>query len=139
MAKKSAAPITPSMSIEVRPAGDKGRGVFATRNIAKGELIEIAPLIVLDEADDRILGMTLLSHYKFGITDSEYSRFGDPVSAIALGYASLYNHSDKSNADYATSDSIIVIKAIKAIKAGQEITIDYGWDDDFKEEAGVTK
>lgn len=48
--------------------------------------------------------------------------------AILLGFGSLYNHSVKPNADYIKKlkDGVMIFKAMRKIKAGEEITIDYG-------------
>jgi uncharacterized protein len=47
--------------------------------------------------------------------------------AIALGYGSLYNHSDEPNALYYTNRNRNVIDfiATRSIAAGEEITISY--------------
>lgn len=114
--------------ITERPAGIifgdsplHGRGVFATRSFKAGELVEKAPLILLDQAERDLLQHTTLFHYYFLI--------GDPATpaALGLGYSSVYNHAYKANAQYTISlkDACLFIRACKAIRTGEEITLNY--------------
>jgi SET domain-containing protein len=52
---------------------------------------------------------------------------------MALGYVPIYNHSYSSNCDYIMDyeTETIVIKAVRDIKAGEEIFINYNgeWND----------
>lgn len=97
-----------------------GRGVFAERDIEAGEEIFTDNLLLLSEDDN---GPTL-RRYEFG--------FDDDKAGIALGKSSLLNHSKTPNADYAPFDinghPIIKVWAIKKIKEGQQIFIDYGYN-----------
>lgn len=107
----------------------KGRGVFAGRTYAKGDLIEIAPVIKLTEGQAAIAGTTKLAQYLFsGIYECEL---------VALGYASLYNHDFKPNADWTNNNEVLVIVASKPIKKDEEITISYGWDNDSYKMVGI--
>ena len=58
----------------------------------------------------------------------DYCYFFGKKVAIALGFGSLYNHSKKPNAEWEIKKSshTIVFRAIKNIRKGKEITIDYG-------------
>ncbi len=98
-----------------------GTGVFSHKAIRKGEIIEKAPVILIDATENDILKHTALYHYYFLVNKPE-----TPV-AIGLGYSSLYNHSCPSNAGYKikTGKSIIIIKAARDIAPGEEITINY--------------
>jgi SET domain-containing protein len=97
----------------------KGRGVFTSRDIPKGSIIESAPVIICSEKDRLIIHKTLLHDYYFLWNENE--------CAIALGYGSLYNHSDKPNADFALDymSNTIDFSAIMDIQAGEEIMINY--------------
>jgi SET domain-containing protein len=110
-------------------AKGKGRGVFASRDFARGEIIERAPVIQVSAGDAELIQFTSLGDYTFSGEDG--------TSLIALGYCSLYNHSRKGNSDYVSNDDCIVVVATKPIKAGEEITFDYGWDDDGLRERGI--
>jgi SET domain-containing protein len=108
--------ITPPTSIRI---GDTqhGRGVIATKDIAKGETIEVCPVLELtsDEANG------VLTDYIVGL--------GDEVdgSALMLGYGSLYNHAEDPNAEYLhETDDVYSFVATRDIAAGEEVTISYG-------------
>jgi len=75
--------------LEVRSHPKKGRGVFAVSRLACGEIIETAPIILISATAWSHIEPTVLALYiyNFGPTAEEEH------AAIALGYASLYNHS----------------------------------------------
>lgn len=104
-----------------------GRGVFATRDIEKGELIEEAPVIVVPYKERKYLKKTIMSEY--------YFNWGEHTdAAIALGFGSLYNHSYTPNATFTNNlvNQTIDFYAISNIKEGDEITINYNGDPDDK-------
>ena len=107
----------------------KGRGIFATRMFKGGELIESAPLLIIPEKQWPFVSSTVLADYFFEVDSGE--------AALALGTASLYNHSFECNADYVTADDKILITATRDIRRGEEITIDYGWDQYHYYEKGI--
>ncbi len=102
----------------------KGRGVFTALEIPSGSLIEICPLILIPISQMPLLDGTELYNYYF-IWDLDHM-------ALALGYGSIYNHSDNPNSrviyDFATVE--IQIEAIRDIMEGEEITIHYLDKDD---------
>jgi SET domain-containing protein len=93
-----------------------GLGVFASKNISKGETIEIAPCI-----EDKNYSK------EYNIRKYAFTSKNSGKSLIAFGYASMYNHSDNYNAyfDY-HGDRSIIFKAYKNIKKGEEILVSYG-------------
>ncbi len=101
---------------------DAGRGIFATSDINEGELIERCPIIFLTENDYPLAKQTTLLSYYF-LNEPENR------SAIALGYGSLYNHSYEPNATYKKhlEEGHIDFVAIKDIKTGDEITVNYNY------------
>ena len=105
--------------IEVKRIKGKGRGVFARRAIREGELIERVPVLVLPLEEIRDAeGWTGLAGYCF--------LWGEGTVALALGYGSLYNHSFRPNARYDDEPQRAKLySAIRDIKAGEEITINY--------------
>jgi SET domain-containing protein len=108
-----------SDAVEVKRIKGKGRGVFARRAIARGEVIERVPLLVMtSEEYAQGLAHTPLKDYCFA--------WGTDEVVLALGYGSLYNHSYKPNARYEdiakTAKSFV---ALRAIAKGEEITVNY--------------
>jgi SET domain-containing protein len=109
-------------SLYFKETEEKGRGVFSTREIAATVVIEKCPVIFITSAVEiNLIACTSLLNYAFRwIT-------GDDIITIALGYGSLYNHSSDNNAFYKMNgqENSIDIIALKTIKAGEEITINY--------------
>ena len=107
--------------VEVKPSLGRGRGVFATHPISCNELIESCPVIAFEPKYKAAFEATPLYDYLYGWSDDCRE------VAIALGYGSLYNHSDEPNAVYHTNRSRHAIDfiATKVIAVGEEITISY--------------
>ena len=106
-----------------------GWGVFAKQDIKSGELIEECPVLTLPILKGDVT--PLLIDYRFnwpqGIEWEE--------QVIALGYGSLYNHSNTPNAIWISSDArkCFIFYATRDIKEGEEIFVWYGdenyWND----------
>jgi len=111
---------TPRLSVRPSPLG--GRGVFAERHYAPGELIERAPVLVLSADQKQHIACTDLSNYYF-----EWNETGQGDVAIGLGHASIYNHSYSPNARYSKNREGLFLeyRALCAIAPGQEITVNY--------------
>jgi len=107
--------------VEVKPSVGRGRGVFAIQPISFDELIESCPVILVEPQHRTVLEATPLHQCLYGWSDDCRE------VAIALGYGSLYNHSDEPNAAYHRnrSQNAIDFIATKFIAAGEEITISY--------------
>lgn len=108
----------------------RGRGVFATQFIAKGTLIEDAPVIIVPSAQLEKIKSTILFEYYF-----QWKIDGEDACAICLGFGSLYNHSSHSaNARYIRlyAENKIRFVAIKDIPAGHEILTNYNGDADCR-------
>ena len=108
----------------VQETTTKGRGVFTRQNIDAGAVIEESPVIVMTAQDRVLLDKTLLHDYIF-----EWGNEKDQC-CMALGYLSIYNHSYVSNCEYFMDfeEQTIRIKTIRAIKKGEELTINYNGD-----------
>ena len=90
-----------------------GYGVYADKNFTKDEIIEECYTIVLSQL------ISPLKNYAF----SAHKNFGIPT-----GYGMIYNHSLQPNATYHFDEyqSIIIYKALRTIRKGEEILIYYG-------------
>jgi uncharacterized protein len=106
----------------------KGRGVFTSERIPAGIVIEVSPVIVLPGKDRPHLDQTLLHDYIFEWGSNRES------CCMALGYIPMYNHSYRSNCEYFMDfdDATILIKTVRMIEKGEELTINYNgdWNDD---------
>ncbi|KGX87578.1 SET domain-containing protein [Pontibacillus litoralis] len=114
--------------IEVRAStitGDElDKGVFATRNIAKGELIHDAPVIAYPNEEHEHIEKTRLADYAF--------EYGEHHTAFLLGYGMMFNHSYKPNATYEINfaNHSFDFYAYRDIQAGEEIFINYNGEVD---------
>lgn len=105
----------------IQESAGRGRGVFAGRAFQAHEIIEVCPVIALSKDDAAKLDDTYLYNYYFGWGAQNEG------AAIALGFGSLYNHSDIPNASYRKNlaDGTISIIALQLIESGAEIFITY--------------
>jgi uncharacterized protein len=111
-------------NLAIKKSKNRGRGVFTTSNLSKGNVIEICPIIIIPRNETRYIDKTFLYDYYFGWGKDRRQ------PAIALGYGSLYNHSFKPNAVYKKDlkKNLLVFKALENIKKGQEIFVNYNSD-----------
>lgn len=121
-----------------------GFGVFAAKDFRKDETVEICPVIILRKDEGEICEKTTLGHYMFEWEPNN-------GYCIALGYSSIYNHQERSKAnvtwiDNDNSKGIDESKrntkefyAVRPIKKGEEMFIDYGWDEEYPKEWGIKK
>lgn len=107
--------------------GEFNRGVFATQDIKKGDLIHEAPVIAYPNEEHEHIEKTLLADYSF--------EYGINHSAILLGYGMLFNHSYTPNATYEINfdKHVFEFYAYTDIKAGDEVLINYNGDVDDQE------
>lgn len=93
--------------------------VFANTDIKAGDIIETVPYI---EVFDEAMNIKEISDHVFTI-NSEERKF-----ALGLGFACLYQHNDKPNAQFNVNEEKKQIRftAKEEIKKSQEITISYG-------------
>ncbi|WP_150275125.1 SET domain-containing protein [Paenibacillus tepidiphilus] len=111
-----------------RSKGEFTRGVFATRDIAKGELIHEAPVVPYENEEHEHIEKTILADYVF--------EYGANHTAILLGYGSLFNHSSSEpNAVYEINfdNHTFDFYAYTDIKEGEEILINYNGEVDCKD------
>jgi SET domain-containing protein len=116
-------------STKFKKTGKKGRGVFALKDFKKGELIERCPVITFSPKERKILEKTILNFYIYPWKSTR-------GACLAFGNGSIYNHSYTPNADWKQNFEKLAMDyvAIKDIKAGEEILINYnGEPDDTKE------
>jgi len=109
------------ISIYVKDTQKYGRGMYASRDIKKGELIEVSPVIISPKNEWKHLEKTVMSDYCF-----HWGEKGDDT-AIVLGYGSLFNHSYSPNCIYYSNEknSIMEFYSIVDIKKDEEITVNY--------------
>jgi len=114
-------------SITVKRIPGKGRGVFALKDFKAGEVIESAPVISFTPKERKHLEKTMMNYYIYPWKSTR-------GAAVTLGYGSIYNHSFSPNADWKQNfkTHCMVYRAIKSIKKGEEITVNYNGEPDDK-------
>lgn len=109
--------------IEVQNSGIHGNGLFATEDIAQGKLLLIIKGDVIDESEALRRETEDGNVYIFYNGDS----FIDTVRTDKIKYI---NHSCEPNCEVQDRDETSLnLVSIKPIKKGEEITIDYGYEE----------
>ena len=115
-------------ALRVSEIAGKGRGVVAGASIRSGEVLEVAPVILIRKGEEPPRD-SLLYDYPFKWDDPPYAE------AIALGVLSMCNHSTEPNCDVDLfiDRRLVQLTAIRDIGEGEELTFDYGvspwWED----------
>ena len=126
-AAKKAAPKAAASSrrIQVRRSGVHGKGVFALQDIAEGETIieYVGEVITWEEAQDRHPHDPSDPNHTFYFHVNE----DKVIDALYGGNSSRWiNHSCDPNCEADEENDRIFIKALRNIKAGEELNYDYG-------------
>lgn len=115
----------------------KGRGVFCTTAIRKGEILETTPAIILTEKETECAEPTILNDYTFSIgavskkirNQLKIKKVAD-ISCVVMGIVSYCNHDEHPNAEVEweeTDGSIYYsLRATKNIPKNTEICTSYG-------------
>ena len=103
-------------NIQVKKSKIHGKGIFAINDIKKNNIIEICNILEVKRRKVK------------GIFNDYVFKKSKKKSFLALGYGSLYNHADDNNAIVQLQNDILYIIAVKDIKKGEEIFINYGDD-----------
>lgn len=113
--------------IVVKRIPKKGRGVFALKDFKEGDIIENAPVLIFTPKERKHLEKTLLNYYIYPWRSTR-------GASLALGFGSIFNHSFSPNADWKQNFKTqnMVYRAIKNIKKGDEITVNYNGEPDDK-------
>lgn len=114
------------MKTKIKNTNEMGRGLFATKEMRKGEIVEVSPVILIPEVEARhAIGKTILTSYVF--------RWNEEYTALALGHGSLFNHDFEANVTYASnfSGKSIVFKTTRKVKKGEQLFINYGYQPEY--------
>ena len=135
--------LTRRSGLYLKKCGHKGRGVFCTGKIKAGEVLEVAPSVILNEAATGHADKTILVNYTFitggipkNIRERAHIRRSDLASIVIMGIASFCNHAENPNAEILweahKGTLYYTLKATRPIPRGTEICTTYGdgWFDD---------
>ena len=119
-----------------------GRGVFAAKRFAAGDLVELCPVVVM-RCDFKALPLELQQRVFDWSTLAKVAG----TRALALGYGSLYNHANQANLCYEPSEDGTCLRFVAAVDIGadSELTINYNGtfgknisdEDDWFESNGI--
>jgi SET domain-containing protein len=98
-----------------------GNGVFTSEAIRANTIIEVSPVVVMKQAERKLLDQTLLHDYIFEWGDNKRQ------CCMALGYVPVYNHSFNSNCEYEMEfeEEVIKVRTVRDVKKGEELFINY--------------
>ena len=103
----------------------KGKGVFATRDIEKGALIDIAHVVPILNKEYKKIKRTVLYNYIYIWEDPKY--IPEYKYAITLSISQFINHSYDPNIEYSHDYDNCAIKyhTLEDISKGEELTVNY--------------
>jgi hypothetical protein len=105
-----------TFSVRMGTSPIHGRGMFATKDFQESEIIEVCPTL---EVHHSCIGGILEDYVYYG--DKKEHR------VVVMGYGMMYNSWSESNMwYYRDKDDNFVFVATRAVKAGEELCIDYG-------------
>jgi len=123
-------------SIYVAETGTaRGKGVYAARDFARGELVENCTVLPYRMSFDKLSHE--LQHCVFNWSEDDEPT---PFHAHAQGFGSFYNHANPANLYYEKDRKNLQMRffAVDALSSGTELTINYNaedggptWDDDY--------
>ena len=120
--------LLPCLVVTVSGKEKGGRGVYTTKNLKAGTVIEISPVLLFTASERKAIEETKLFHYIF-----EWGKTRR-MGALGLGYISMYNHDYSANCDYDMDfeTNLMTITVVKDVKKGEELFINYNASPDSK-------
>ncbi len=108
--------------IEVRRSARHDRGLFATRDLAPGQLVAVCSVLLLDAEDRVAVEDTPVANMLVEWDD-------DGTAGLPLGDIALINHADTPNCELVTDDTgpwpTVELWCCRAVTCDEELTIDY--------------
>jgi SET domain-containing protein len=114
--------ITPPSKIYLKDSPLHNLGVFSSKEIKKGEIIDVCPFLPFPQKSNQ--SIPVFSNYTFCFPRSENWH----THALVMGYGSYYNHSDTPSVEWDTNedDRTFIFFALRDIKENEELFINYG-------------
>ena len=103
----------------------KGKGAFAKKDIKKDTIIDVANVILIPNKDYKKIKETVLYDYCYIWKDPKHKPGFE--NAITLSISQFINHSYEPNIRYLYDykNKVIEFSAIREIKEGEELTVNY--------------
>ena len=104
---------------------EKGKGAFAKKDIKKNIVIDVANVILIPNKDYKKIKKTVLFDYCYIWQDPKHKPGFE--NAITLSISQFINHSYEPNIRYLYDykNKAIQFSAIREIKEGEELTVNY--------------
>jgi len=107
-------------------SSNKGRGIFAKKDILKGRIIDVAHVVLIPNNDYKQIDKTLLSNYCFEWKNPKYKLENKMVLAMTICQFMNHSYSPNVRYEYNYRNDTIKFKTIKNIKKDEELTMNYG-------------
>ena len=107
----------------VRDTGTaRGRGVYATRDIEPGEVVEVCPVLFVPGSFGELSTELQRAVFAWGPLTG-----GGDEYVVSLGYGGIYNHANPANLHYFADaqQRCLLFAAAVAIPSGAEMTINF--------------
>lgn len=103
----------------------KGRGVFAARAFAAGDVVEECPVVLFRKPYEVLHKELKTIVFHWPVPEGRAA-----TQALALGYGSLYNHANPANLRYETDAEQLLLRlvAVRDVGPDEELTINYNAD-----------
>ena len=112
------------MSVRVEYSPIEGRGLFATRHLRVGTVVEVAPVLLIPPEQVDVVDETVLRWYVFDWDGESH--------AVVLGKASMCNHDAEPNVELVLDDGdqgpVAELTVTRPVRRGEELLLDYGPD-----------
>lgn len=114
--------------IKIQKSNLHNQGVFASKDILEGEIIEICPLLQLgwrsQYQSDPIVKNYMWVNKSCNCRDCKVNSY---ITYMPMGYGSLYNHSNEPNVSVEINwaEQTATFKALKTILVEEELLIKY--------------
>jgi len=104
---------------------EKGKGAFAKKDIKINTIIDVANVILIPNKDYKKIKKTVLYDYCYIWQDPKHKP--EFENAITLSISQFINHSFEPNIQYLYDykNKALEYSAIKDIKEGEELTVNY--------------
>jgi len=104
---------------------EKGKGAFAKKVIKKNTIIDVANVILIPNKDYKKIKKTVLYDYCYIWKDPKHKPQFE--NALTLSISQFINHSYEPNIKYwyDYKEKAIEFSAIRDIKEGEELTVNY--------------
>ena len=112
------------MSVRVEYSPIEGRGLFATKHLRTGAVVEVAPVLLIPPEQVDLVDETVLRWYVFDWDGESHG--------VVLGKASMCNHDAEPNVELVLDDGdqgpVAELTVIRPVRRGEELLLDYGPD-----------